>query len=416
MIYCWHAFFGASRTSICCALAIVVVLGFWFRTCSWSEKTFENELNDYIAELETLRKEFGGIRDMPNVPFFLFGMGNRTKYLYKDGALTKLSNGEIVGQWDAERVSIIPSAYTVILTLKGGGKVVLTEDERGVWRKQLWSTKLIPGWSTKLIPGTSAPVSLPQFQEHRFGRVMRVLHHEILINILDSKPLPNFFVYKNPWRRDGAMMAMCLRLTNNVNTIRDWALSLNAPYDYNNAGEAELDNLGETFYILSLFTDKRFPLVETILSEAKKFEVISPAGKYLKGRSDFHETPVYQTKWYKFGLRSLGLPDEYVIPSLHDDYSALFWWEYKDSYLVGTADAKNRDKYPYLGWASDHFHKIKQGPISNRIYPLTWEENASQADYAGMRIVDKAYSDRKISSPHTWHAAEVFLYLYELRK
>ncbi len=75
----------------------------------------------------------------------------------------------------------------------------------------------------------------------------------------------------------------------------------------------------------------------------------------------------------------------------------------------------NREKYPYLGWARDHFYSGKNGLISDRDYPLTWETEASQADYAGMRIISSEYVKQKIAAPHTWHAAEVFLYLYDIK-
>ena len=101
--------------------------------------------------------------------------------------------------------------------------------------------------------------------------------------------------------------------------------------------------------------------------------------KTIQGRSDFAAHPVYQTKWAKFGLASLGLPDPYVIPAIPDSYSALFWMAYKDSYVKGQ-DANDRGLYPYLGWACDHFHGTAASPISNRDYPLTWEQEASQRD------------------------------------
>ncbi len=81
-------------------------------------------------------------------------------------------------------------------------------------------------------------------------------------------------------------------------------------------------------------------------------------------------------------------------------------------FLFGTG---NREKYPYLGWARDHFYSGKNGLISDRDYPLTWETEASQADYAGMRIISSEYVKQKIAAPHTWHAAEVFLYLYDIK-
>ena len=38
---------------------------------------------------------------------------------------------------------------------------------------------------------------------------------------------------------------------------------------------------------------------------------------------------------------------------------------------------------------------------------------ASEAKYEGLRTVCGDWADRKISYPHTWHAAEMFLYLTE---
>jgi hypothetical protein len=103
------------------------------------------------------------------------------------------------------------------------------------------------------------------------------------------------------------------------------------------------------------------------------------------------------------------------VPEIADSYSALFWMDYRDIHVI-TRDAEDREKYPYLGWACDHFHGVKKSPISNRDYPLTWEQNASQADYGGMSIVDDIYVKQKLATPHTWHAAEVFLYLLDQKQ
>ena len=45
-----------------------------------------------------------------------------------------------------------------------------------------------------------------------------------------------------------------------------------------------------------------------------------------------------------------------------------------------------------------------------KTYPLTWEAHPSEAVYANMAVVDPAYAKMKLSPPHTWHAAEAFLY------
>ena len=73
---------------------------------------------------------------------------------------------------------------------------------------------------------------------------------------------------------------------------------------------------------------------------------------------------------------------------------------------------RSRELYPYLGWAEDHFYNSAPAIAgSGERYPVTWEAHASQANYAGMAIVSKEFVERKIAAPHSWHAAEMFLYL-----
>ena len=36
------------------------------------------------------------------------------------------------------------------------------------------------------------------FKGYRFPQIMKVLHQEILVNINDGLPVPNYFVYKKP--------------------------------------------------------------------------------------------------------------------------------------------------------------------------------------------------------------------------
>lgn len=372
----------------------------------WKESRTELEL--YKTELNAMRAEFREAH-MPDVPFFLFGMGNREKLLYKEGKLIRSFSEETLYEWDVAEELIVPSIYRVILLTRSGESVIIEEDENAVWITEGNKPK-------KSLEGTQSRLNLPDFNEYEYPRILKVLHQEILINIVDGMPLPNYFVYNNGWRRDGAMMAMCLEKTGNVELIKSWVLSFTDPYDRNNAGEEEADNLGQTLYLLSLFADKDHPAVKKTMEEVKKYERNDGQGKYIIGRSDFHEAPVYQTKFLKWGLKKIGLQDEYIIPEVDDDYSSLFWWDYTDAYMPGTVDAYDKwkdDKYPYIGWAADHFHGLKRNAISNRDYPLTWEIEASQAKYEGMRIIHEQYVNERSSSPHTWHAAEVFLYLLD---
>ncbi len=361
---------------------------------------------EYRHELEGFRAEFGGVRNLPDVRFFLFGMGPRTKLLYKSGMLVAVPAGKLVRRWEIRDETIDPSSYRVALTTRAGEQVVIREDEQAVWIDE--EGKAV------VVVGTRTPLKLPWFEGYRYPRILRVLHQEMLINVVEGRPVPNLFVYPRPWYRDGAMMAMCFKSTGNLGVIRDWTLGLSDPYDRNNNGEREADNLGQALYLLSHFTDKSHPLVAKILKEFPRFEVSGREGKYLRGRSDFAEHPVYQTRWAKLGLKALGLPDPYVVPHVEDSYAALFWMGEKVSQVEGH-DAGDRKKYPYLGWASDHFHGRKQGPISDRDYPLTWEQDASQANYEGIRLLSGEYVRGRIAAPHSWHAAEAFLYLLELK-
>jgi len=359
-------------------------------------------LRAYRAELEVFRNEFGGVRTLPPVEFFLFGMGHRKKLLFRDGRLVEVPGGRVVREWYGVRATLLPSESEVVLRGNGGVERIV-EDHEAVWI-------LGANGSRHAVEGTRSPVVLPDFAGHRYARILRVLHQELLVNIMPEGPVPNFFVYSKPWYRDAAMMALAFRETGNVDLLKDWVAGLREPYDRNNAGEIEADNLGQLFFLIALAGDRSHPLVPIVQEEVSRFTVESAEGPFIRGRSDFAECPVYQTKWLKFGLKELGLPDPYVVPKVQDVYAALFWVDYKKSY-ASYWDAKGGANYPYLDWAADHFHGRRAGLISNRDYPLTWEAEASQANYEGMRELDPVYADDRLAAPHTWHAAEIFLHL-----
>ena len=107
------------------------------------------------------------------------------------------------------------------------------------------------------------------------------------------------------------------------------------------------------------------------------------------------------------------MEDKFDIPDINEGYNTLFWWDYKDPGKEYEASRISRF-YPYITWAKDHYFGRKNNPISNRDYPLTWEIKASHAEYKEMRIIDEQYWREEISAPHTWHAAEIFLYLLDI--
>ena len=164
-----------------------------------------HSLQDYRNSLEAFRNEFGGSHEMPDVKFFLFGMGNRPKLIYKDGILKNAVTGAELKKWNIISEIILPPDYTVYLKLSDGKHIKIKEDSEAVW--------IYDGKSKTAVSGTNTSLLLPDFNEYKYPRILKVLHHEILINIIDGKPVPNFLVYRKPWRRDGAMMAMCLHST-----------------------------------------------------------------------------------------------------------------------------------------------------------------------------------------------------------
>ena len=83
-----------------------------------------------------------------------------------------------------------------------------------------------------------------------------------------------------------------------------------------------------------------------------------------------------------------------------------------------TADMFNL--YPYLGWAEAHFYNSEPPSVIESLQPpLTRESQASEADYARLRplvqlgTISQEQVDNRTCTPHTWHAAEMFLYLFK---
>ncbi|HVN18078.1 MAG TPA: hypothetical protein VMU05_04875 [Dongiaceae bacterium] len=364
-----------------------------------SDRSFAEDqllLAKYRTELQELRQERPSF-DFPSQPFFLFGMGPRPKFIYRSGKLIAWPSAKLLREWKVKQEIIVPPAYSVWIKT-GKGVVRIVEDESGVFIDE-------NGRRTTVAQGH---INLPDFASMPLPLVLRVLHQEILINIVGGKPVPNFLVYPKPWYRDGAMMAMVLQRTGNLDLVRDWIMSLRDPFDHNNAGASEPDNLGEVLYMISCVSDRNHPLVAAALKQAESFR----QGHYIVGKTDFGEHPVYQTKWLKFGLRSLGLPDDSpVVPKMKDSYASLFWWAFRDGQIGPEFSVSDAMKYPYLAWARDHLSGEYTGPLSSGDYPLSWEVKASQANYAGMSVISPDFTNAELATPHTWHAAEMFLLL-----
>ncbi len=174
-------------------------------------------LQTYRQCLSQLRQDYPATDSLPELAFFLFGMGNRMKLIYRNGRLVNARTGNIEWQWDARQEIIVPSEYTVQLDLRAEPgtplrSVQIREDETGVWILQT-------GKRPRLVPGTRSPVRLPRFESRPAGPVMRVLLQEVLMNIMEGKPLTSFFVYDQPIAQDTAAIRAVLQATGNTSLV-----------------------------------------------------------------------------------------------------------------------------------------------------------------------------------------------------
>ena len=248
----------------------------------------------------------------------------------------------------------------------------------------------------------------PVFTGHPFEKQLDILHEEIVSQIVDGQPLPNKYVYRKPWRRDAAMTAMVLEKTGRIGLIRDWILSLDTPFDCNNQGNCEPDNIGQSLYLLGCVTDANHPSVQAFVDVAH--ECLDDDG-ILIGSVDYGRHRVYAQKWLKFGLEKCGLDSSWVvIPDEYDEYDGIFWMD--GSRNPSLATVKLNENYPYLTWAQWHKGGRTFTPEEiPAVSPMSWEAHASEADYEAIRPVNSQWADAKICYPHTWHAAEMFLLL-----
>ena len=347
----------------------------------------QTRLEAYQKSLSDFKSAHGGEVKINTSRFLLFGMGNREKLIYEDGKLMTYPLGRIIYDFKPKSDYILPADRCVVIFSERKDYEII-EDNDAVF--------IVDEIGKHPVEGTEINISLPDFENYPYPMICRVLYDEILFNITAGKPVPSYGHYRTAWYRDGALIAMCLQRFGHLDLIRDWILGLNSPYDFNRGRHiSELDNLGEALFLISTVSDKNHPLVPIILAELKKYEVKRCDGIYLDGITDFAPHPLYITKWAKYGLRSLGLDDPYIIPpDICDDYSELFWMDFMD---VDNPGDNITDDWPYLTWASDHYHKKRENcKISDRDFPLTWEGCPTFSP---------------LTCPHTWHSSEALLYL-----
>jgi len=235
---------------------------------------------------------------------------------------------------------------------------------------------------------------------------------EMLECIVGGVPLPNSTVYDRPWIRDAAMMAMVLERVGELNRTRTWIEQLVDPFDRNNGSE-EPDNLGQALYLASLVGDDSHPVAVAVLSRLPEF--LAEDGTML-GTTDFAIRPGYAGRWLNFGLSKLGHAPLATIPEEPDDYDCLFWMDGPKLRTAGSGNWDSATDYPYLAWASAHSYR-EPAPLHllGRIEGvLTWESEASAADYSKISSGSPMLQVPRTCAPHSWHAAEAWLYLDDL--
>ena len=373
------------------------------------KKRFKKELkalDDYQKEYNEFKNthKVEEIKDVNWFDYYYFGMGNRKKYSYQfsnlRGIIIDEEKRKTIYQFDELDHYLIPNLYMVIIETKDHQFHVIQETEEGVF---------LDG---KLLEGTGIPIKFYDFSNQKYANMKKVLYGEILFNIKDSAIYPNIIVYDNPWYRDAAITTMVLKQTHNTDMIYDWVMRIDDIYDRQNSGVEEADNLGELLYILSSQEEKRTDLIERIEQEAYRLAEENPDGYYIYGKTDFGEQYLYQNLWYKLGIESLGKEYPFDLESIKEDsYSKMAWWSNYE--LKDTSQNPIELQYPYLSYA--YYHKLGTGqiPVNRNLYPLSWEMNASAANYEKYEETLPGLNRAKASSLHSWSASELLLLLLD---
>ena len=367
---------------------------------------FNNEVSSYLSYVNEYKQFIEKYKcslyhDMPDIEFYFFGMGNRRKILFIDNKLIDIETKEVIEKFDVESYLIIPNEYTVLIKDKNKKYIKIFENNEGVF--------ILKDGKENLIEKTNSYLNIYNFDNQKYKNIKKVLYSEILFNIKDSKIYPNILVYNEPWYRDAAMASMVLKQTNNTELISNWVENIDSIYDEQNAGNKEADNLGELLYIISTQENKNEELISKIEQEAERLATNNPNGYYIFGKTDFSDQHKYQNMWYEFGIKKVGREFKYNYDNLTDNYSNMIWWNNDNAKYITSSK-----EYPYLSWA--YYHSAnKNGEIfaNSSLYPLSWEQNGSQAKYEKMSIIDNKFSDSKISPTHVWTASEMLLFILD---
>lgn len=385
---------------ICIATGILLISFYKTSNKNFIYEEYKEEYNTYITQIESMYKNYGVkiAFDNDDTNTFFFGMGNRKKIIYKDGRLYDIFKKIVIEEFDVKKEMIIPNEYTVIVKTKDDKIIKIYENETGIYIKEKDEVK-------NLTPNTKK-INLPEFKNHKYSEVLKVLHQEILFNIKDSVMTPNIINYENAWYRDAMMGAMVLNETNNTDIIKPWVDKIEKIYDEQN-GHKEADNLGELLYLLHV-TGSKNEISKDIIKEIE--EIKKQHDGSLAGYTDSMILSYYPTVIAEYASKLSGKDLKLTIPKEYDEYAKLTWYYKDDIQFDGAYDVVN---YPYLGWANYNMNNKGQLYILDDIYPLSYEKGAAFANFNLTPEILGNYKEQKISPTHVWAAAEQFMMLLE---
>ena len=369
-------------------LSGVLINSKWFKL-----KIIDDEIILNVSEKENkIEKEM----------FYIFGMGLRDKYILRKNdkyELVEYNTGNVILN-NIQIDKIDYPNYTVYAKDINGNSIVIYENEEGIYINKNGKIEILQD---------NIKINIPTFENYKHKYQLRMLFNEIMINITKDGPKPNFIAYESSWYRDAAIVSMVLEKTDNISQIENWILNLDKVYDMQN-GEKELDNLGQVLYLASLTENRNNAIIEKVQNEIEKN--ITQEG-YLNGITDGSYHPVYQTKWLIYGLKKLGLDySKYKIPDIIDSYSNLIWFdEFEDD--ANENIYYSDERWEYIKYAYLHYNKEKVD-FDYKNYPLSLEYYTSKANYKKMEMINENYYKARLIVPHSWAAAEMYLYLIDI--
>lgn len=232
-------------------------------------EALEEANEEYNSELNEL---WGGqisqVSNAPSVKFMLFGMGNRPKFVYQDGAIRELTTRRIVKRWHTSYTMVVPCQSTVATHTFDNYFVFVWEDESGIHYEE-------NGKTFDLYDAHDA-LDLPDFSSYTYPFVMQELLREILINIDERQPFTNLLVDAAPRADDVRIIEEALWKTGQSSLIE------------HKGGPFESSYLSEWNSLLN--GDSRTQTTPYLLLAQSRFSVL---------RSQFINPRTYPLTWEK---------------------------------------------------------------------------------------------------------------------